>query len=244
MENAFHPIEQEAPRIIKKINFPGTGKKVAITEKERETLSFFAAIQLVRVPNFRDGIQEMHRRLAEITLNQIVKHDREQGTLPKEVEALFEEGQIKIDIDPASSLKPMIDMARTLSSSLLKKTWHFAAPADGMALVTSDNPVYWQTPEQHREEAGSNLGPAHPLTEITLPLRQDLLLVFSPSAVRTPDQIRLLDYTSVQLDETDTDNINKRTTLSAARYIYSSQRSDALAEMVGKFKGTSQRTVV
>ena len=164
--------------------------------------------------------------------------------MPKEIEKLYERGGIKIDIERFVSLEPMINMAREGSARLLEKVWHFAAPANGMTFVTSDNPVYFQAPEEFREEVGPYLGPMHPLSEVTLPLRKDLLLIFSPSAKRTPSQYNLLNCTSLQLDKVDTNNINKRTTLAAARYVYSSEKSEELARMVGKFKGSSQRVVV
>lgn len=144
MEDAFHEIEDKAPRVIKNIKFPGSGKKVVLTDEERVILSFFAAIQLFRVLNYREGIEDMHGNLVEITLDHIV--------------------------------------AKEGSTRLLEKVWHFAVPADGMTFVTSDNPVYFQTLEEYREEVGPYLGPMHPLSEVTLPLRKDLLLIFSPSA--------------------------------------------------------------
>ena len=244
MEDAFHEIEDKTPRVIKNIKFPGIGKKVALADEERVILSFFAAIQLFRVPNFREGIEEMHRKIVEIGLGHIVAKDKENGTLPKEIEELYERGGINIDIESFVSLKPMINMAREGATRLLEKVWHFAAPAEGMTFVTSDNPVYFQAPEEYREEVGPYLGPMHPLSEVTLPLRKDLLLIFAPSVKRTPRQYKLLDCTSVQLDKADTKNINKRTTLAAAQYVYSPENSGALARMVGKFKGTSQRVVV
>lgn len=54
----------------------------------------------------------------------------------------------------------------------------------------------------------------------------------------------LLNCTSVQLDSEDARNINKRTTLAAAQYVYSSEKLEALVRMLGKFKGFFQRVVV
>ncbi|NKI19243.1 DUF4238 domain-containing protein [Spongiibacter sp. KMU-166] len=244
MENAFHYIEDKAPRIIAKIEFPGTGKKVILTDKEREILSFFAAIQLFRVPNFREGIEELHRRVVEVGLDYIVNKDKEEEKLPRVIEELYKQGKIKIDIEQSVSLEPMINMAKTGACRLLEKVWHFAAPASGMTFVTSDNPVYFQTPAEHREQVGPQIGPMHPFSEVTLPLRKDLLLIFSPSFKRTPSQCERLGCTSVQLDKADTKNMNKRTALAAAQYVYSSEKSEALARMVGKLRGSSQRVVV
>lgn len=244
MENAFHEIEDKAPRIINKINFPGTGEKVIITDEERVILSFFTAIQLFRVPNFRDGIEAMHRRVVQIMLGHLVAKDKKNGTLPKEVEELYARGGININIEKFVSLAPMINMACEGSARLLEKVWRFATPANGMTFVTSDNPVYFQAPEKYRDKVDHYLGPMHPLSEVTLPLRKDLLLIFTPSINRTSSQNKLLDCTSVQLDKPDTENINKRTALAAAQYVYSSEKSEALARMVGKLKGISQRLIV
>lgn len=244
MEDAFHEIEDKTPRIIKKIKFPGTGKKVVLTDEERVVLSFFVAIQLSRVPNFRDGIEETHRKIAEIALGRIVQSDKENGVLPSEVEELYECGGIKIDVEGFVSLEPMVKLASEGCIRLLEKVWHFAAPAEGMTFVTSDNPVYFQVPEKYRRKAGPYIWPFHPLAELTLPLRSDLLLMFRPAVWFTPEQYDRLNCTSVWFDKPTTKNINKCTTLAAAKHVYSCEKSYALARMVGKFKGTSQRVVV
>ncbi|PWQ97922.1 DUF4238 domain-containing protein [Leucothrix arctica] len=244
MENAFCKIEDESPRVIKKIKFPGTGNKVILTDEERVILSFFAAIQLFRVPSFREGINETYQKLMEMSFGHIVAKSKADGTLPKKIEELHERGEIEIDIEPFVSLRPMINMATEGAARLQEKIWSFAVPADGMTFVTSDNPVYFQVPEEYREEVGDHFGPMHPLSEVTLPLRKDLMLIFSPSIKRTSSQYNILDCASVQLDKFDTRNMNKRTTLAAAQYVYSSEKSETLARMVGKLKGSSQRLVV
>ena len=244
MENAFHEIEDKTPRVINSIEVGATGKKVSLTDEQRVILSFFAAIQLFRVPNFRDGVEEMHRKIVESSLAEIVTQDKQEGKLPPEVEELYERGGINIEIEPSVSLEPMINLAQEGSAHLLKKVWHFATPADGMTFVTSDNPVYFQAPEEYRAQIRYGLGPMHPFSEVTIPLRKDLLLIFSPAVKFTPEQYELLNCTTVCLDKADTKNINMRTTLAAERYVYSSERSEALVRMVAKFKGTSQRLTV
>ena len=244
MEDAFHEIEDKAPRVIKNIKVVGTGKKVNLTDEQRVILSFFAATQLSRVPSFRDGIEEMHRKIVEISLTEIVSNDKQTGKLPPEVEEVYERGGIKIDVERFVSLEPMVNIIKEGYTCLMEKVWHFAVPADGMTFVTSDNPVYFQVPEEYRERVGMHLGPLHPLSEVTIPLRRDLLLIFSPAIKYTPEHYELLNCTMVTLDKPDTKNINKRTTLAARRYVYSCEKSEALARMVGKFKGTSQKLTV
>lgn len=244
MENAFHEIEDKTPRVINSIKVNTTGEKISLSNEQRDILSFFAALQLFRVPNFRDGVEELHRKIAECSLANIVTRDKQEGKLPPDVEEIYVRGGIKIEIEPFVSLEPMINLAREGSARLLTKVWHFASPADGMTFVTSDNPVYFQAPEEYRPNIGYGIGPMHPLSEVTIPLRKDLLLIFTPAVKYTPAQYELLNCTTVCLDKTDTENLNKRTILAAGRYVYSSERSEALAKMVSMFKGTSQKLTV
>ena len=109
MENAFHEIEDKDPKIIRNIEFPGTGKKVVLTDEEQEILSFFTAIQLSRVPNFRNGIEERHRKLAEVGLDQIVANDKQNGVLPVEIEELYNRCCMRIDVERFGRLEPLVN---------------------------------------------------------------------------------------------------------------------------------------
>lgn len=244
MENAFHEIENKAPKVIRSIGVEMAGKKVAIADEQRAVLSFFAAIQLCRTPNFRDGVAEMHHKIAERLLAHVVTQDKREGKLPPAVEDIYLKGGINIEIEPSVSLGPMIYLARMAAAGMLEKVWHFAVPADGMTFVTSDNPVYFQVPDEYRPSLVYGLGPLHSLAELTIPLRKDLLLMFRPAVKYTSEQYELLNCTVVRLDKADTKNLNKRTTLAAERYVYSSERSEALGRMVAKLKGTSQKLTV
>jgi hypothetical protein len=241
MEDAFHPIEDKAPRIIRDIEVVGTGNKVFLTDEQRVTLSFFTAIQLSRVPNFRDGVEETYRKKAEKSLAETVSNDKQKGKLSPKAEELYKRGDIKIDIERFVSLVPMIDFASEVSTRLLEKVWHFAVPAYGIPFVTSDNPVYHHATEKYRERFGMYPGPQHPVSEVTIPLRKDLLLMFSPIINYTKGQYEQLNCTTVCLDKPSTIDLNKRTTLAAKRYVYSCKKSESLARMVGKFKGRSLR---
>ena len=241
MENAFQEIEDKAPRIIKKIEVFATGKKIPLKDEEREILSFFTAIQLFRVPNFRHGVEEMHRKIVEISLSQMVENDKKKGELPPEVEKFYARGDIKVEIEPFVSLEHMVNLAQEGANRLLNRVWHFAAPGDGIKFVTSDNPVYFQAPEEYRAHTKYGIGPLHPYAELTIPLKKNLLLIICPAIKYKPDQFELMNCTTVLLDRADTKNINKRTTMAAERFVYASEWSEGLARMVAKYKGTSQK---
>ncbi|KGJ95996.1 DUF4238 domain-containing protein [Thalassotalea sp. ND16A] len=243
MENAFHEIEDKTPRIIKKINSLNNAEKVIISEDEKAVLSFFTAMQLTRVPNFRNGIEEMYRKVVEIGLSHQVDKARKDGTLPVSIDSLYKQGKINIDIESFVSLKAMLATAQEGAINLMGKVWHFAMPAKGMSFVTSDNPVFFQAPEKYRE-LNSQIGPFHPVSEVTLPLSSDLLLIFSPSANYSKSEYDLINMTAVQLDEKDTDNLNKRSILAAKQYVYSSENNKDLAKLVSQFKGSTQHVTV
>lgn len=243
MENAFHEIEDKTPRIIKRIHTLNNAEKVILSEDEKAVLSFFSAIQLTRVPNFRNGIEEMHRKVAEIALSHQIQKARKDGTLPNSIENLYKEGKINIDIEPFVSLKPILTIAKGGAINLLCKVWHFVMPAKGMTFVTSDNPVFFQAPEKYRDLT-SKIGPFHPSSEVTLPLRSDLLLIFSPSTSYSKSEYNLINMTAVQFDEKDTENLNKRTILAAKQYVYSGEKSKNIAKLVSQFKDSTQHVTV
>lgn len=248
LEDAFQAVEDKAPRIIRRINVSSTGERVALSGEEHGTLSFFVALLLTRVPSFRDGIEDIHRLYVEMHLAPVVERSYREGTMPPIIEELYKKGQllnqIEVEIKPQVSLKPMIELARIGGQVLLTKLWAFVLPAADMFFVTSDNPVYFQLPERFRSPEAPNIGPWHPLSEVTVPLRKDLALICRPSAGYGPDEAHLLQFRTARLDRTDTKNINKRVAIAAKRYVYAPERSSALARMVGKLKGTEQRIYV
>lgn len=243
MENAFHEIEDKTPRIIEKIYTLKNAEKVNLSEDDKAVLSFFTALQLSRVPNFRNGIEEMHRKVVEIALSRQVDKSKKDGSLPDSIESLYKEGKINIHIEPFVSLQAMLTTAQEGAIRLLDKVWHFAMPAKGMTFVTSDNPVFFQAPEKYRD-LSSQIGPFHPASEVTIPLRSNLLLIFSPSINYSKSEYSQIDMTVVQLDEVDTENINKRTIHAAKKYVYSSEKSNDLAKLVSQFKGTTQHVTL
>jgi hypothetical protein len=245
LEDAFQVLEDKVPRIIRSIQPSRTGEQVTLSGEEHGTLSFFIALLLTRGPSFRDGIEDIHRRSVEVSFAQYVQHAHQKGTLPAHIKDLYEKGQLleqlDVEIKPQVSLQPMIALAQHGSQALLAKLWSFALPATDMFFVTADNPVSFQLPEQFRGYGAPHIGPFHPLSEVTIPLRKDLALICSPSVGYRAHEVRLLHFRTVQLNRGDTKNINKRTAIAARRYVYAPEKSPTLAHMVGRLKGTEQR---
>jgi hypothetical protein len=146
LEDAFQAIEDKALRVIRHINVSTIGEKVVLSAEEHSTLSFFVALLLTRVPSFRDVMEDMHKRLVEMFLAPEVGRSHREGTMPQIIEELYNKrqpyGQIKVEIKPQVSLKPMIELASIGAQVLLTKLWVFVRPATDMFFVTSNNPVY------------------------------------------------------------------------------------------------------
>ena len=245
LENGFQDIENKTPRILKLIRPVSTGEKVGLSPKDHGTLSFFIALLLTRTPSFRDGIEDFHKLIIETSLEVCVKQACQKSALPALIKELDEKGQLleqlEVKVKPQVSLTPMIQLALLGGQSLLGKLWSFALPASEMFFVTPDNPVCFQLPEKYRSCATHPIGPFHPLSEVTIPLRKNLALICRPSVGYSECDARLLQFRAVQLDSADTKNINKRTAIAARRYVYAPAKSSALARMVGNLKGTEQR---
>ncbi len=161
--------------------------------------------------------------------------------MPSELKACVEQNGIENAIHSVIfqevSLANVTEMAYIIAIQMLKKKWRFYIPAKELTFITSDNPVSFGS--------GNGLdfygGPA--LAEITVPLRKDLALVVSPyqegnETITEKDQFSCRTATIQQ-----TAIINKRTAASALRYIYSSENSSAILELVQSVKGTCQKII-
>ena len=146
-----------------------------------------------------------------------MQHAHQESTLPSRIKDLYDKGQLfeqlDVEIKPQVSLQPMIDLAQLGSQALSAKLWFFALPATDMFFVTADNPVSFQLPEQFRGPGAPHIGPFHPLSEVTAPLRKDLVLICSPSVGYRAHEVRHLHFRTVKFNRADTKNINERTAI-------------------------------
>lgn len=135
----------------------------------------------------------------------------------------------------------MIKMATLISKSLLTKPWQFMIPAEGMTFVTSDNPV---TFKPTKENNSGLIGPEHPFSEIRMPLRRDLAVIVTPLLHLSEQEKENAHGLCFQLTPGKTKSFNKSTAAAARRFVFADRKSDALARMVGKLKGTEQKLIM
>lgn len=240
MENGLEKIESVAARIIAKIEPGKSSQKINLNGEDRGALAFFIGLLLTRGPNFRDRANDVYKQAVEISFRILY----ENGQLPEPPEIvkklIAEKGVntvIEADVFPQVSLGPMIQLAEQMGRALLGKVWTYHTPAGGMVFVTSDNPVHFCLPEKYPKMP---IGPAHPLSEITIPLRKDLALICVPGITLSREKFLQLDGHFTKPDKDETLKINIHTVSSARQCIYSSDRSDDLLNTVKKLECTTQ----
>ena len=233
MEIGLGKIESLVIPIIRKIRGK-SGQKVNISKDEYASLAFHIGISMTRVQSVREPLKCIRKKIATKIFEQL----KDSGELPPPPDELKNHlDNISIDVKNWVTLEPMIKMGSQICKSLLKKYWEFFLPAPNMSFVTSDNPVIFIADKKY---GNALIGPAHPLSEIGIPLRRDLALVCSPLE-NVPEGDRDKGHGMIfQFNEKDTNRFNLDIARAARKYVFADHRSDELAKLVFELKGTEQ----
>lgn len=218
-------IDNQIPPILQAIA-PRIGRPVDLSGEAKSSLAFFVALSLTRVPSFRDGINAIHSKAAQIALSHQMEVD------PKLTE-IAEKYGVKAEAKPWVSLRPMVQFAEAIAKSALQKNWQFFVAPTSVPLVTSDNPVVFAGKE---EELG-HFGPAHPGAELVMNLRKDLALVCTPK--RGYENMR-----AFQLSPVEARKFNRGVVRAARQRVFANHLSAGLDIFVKKYSGEEQRIVV
>ncbi|MBP8214079.1 MAG: DUF4238 domain-containing protein [Propionivibrio sp.] len=218
-------IDNRIPVILKGIQ-PKPGEKVFVSEEDRAALSFFIGLSLTRVPSFRDGINDMYSQVAQFGLAQLAMEDSTSADL-------IEKYGVKATAKPWVSLRPMIEVAKAIADSALRKSWQFFLPPSEVPLATSDNPVVISGAAVGLPQ----LGPAHPGAELVINLRKDLALVCTPKR----------GYPSMQvfsLSSSDARKFNRGIVRAARQRVFANHESSTFDRFVKKYADEEQRVIV
>lgn len=218
-------IDNETPQLLRRI-IPQVGQPIAMSSEDRGKLAFFVGLSMTRVPSFRDGINTLHTRIAEIELVHQVGRDQK-------LSAFVDRYGIKVEAKPWVSLRPMIEMARSIGTAALAKNWQFFVPPSSVSLVTSDNPVVFTG----GAVGLAQIGPAHPFAELVINLRKDLALVCTPKQGNPDMQV-------FQLSPTEARKFNRGIVRAAHKRVFADHNSEALDLFVKKYSGEEQRIIV
>ena len=126
------------------------------TWEERGWLAGFVAMQELRVPWAREGIDEMASQVikhmtrfivstpgkVEQTLERMKADGKKVGpNLAEEIREMVEKDQYDLDIDPRYSLGLMLQMLPEVTQRYMEMKWLIARTTEDRPFITGDNPV-------------------------------------------------------------------------------------------------------
>lgn len=136
---------------------------------------------------------------------------------------------IEIVVEEFVSLWHAHDGASAIYESLLKKDWSFIFSRHKHGFITSDMPFCLVNIFKNKIIMA---GPAHPLSSIYIPLRNDLALFISPNDSYISGIHGNQDVSFRMATDEYVDAFNAMTSRCANRYIYTSSRHSKLEAML------------
>ncbi|AJQ26940.1 DUF4238 domain-containing protein [Pelosinus fermentans] len=234
IEKETEKVDTKGLNIINRMLSVPQNQSIEITAERQDILAFFLAFLLTRNPCVRDGINQSYGTAAEI-LSKILQDQGKYPPLPEGLSPDIME-KIRLEIFAEVSLRPMVIMAEQIALSMMKKCWFLLRAQANSYYVTSDNPVSFDFPYS---SYGMNMGPSHPLSEISIPLGERLAIIITPF----PKQGFSCKISTLVASRELNQLINWRTIRSAARYVYSPYQSNQLLSSIKKAHGMGQKVV-
>ena len=243
LENELARIECGVAPVFRKIR-----NQTELNDQEKKLFSLFIALLMVRIPNFRENIEEavgefmkrMNMILATDPRNfaaMIDKFERETGKkigMPvEELRKSMAEGQYDIRATPQFGLGMAVEMALNFAPIFFKMKWTFLETTGSYKFVTSDNPLSYIDPT-HDPKSFFGVGLLNRNVEVTLPISKDLIFL---GMWKSFEGNKILSNKIVK-------EMNLRTVISALRFVFASQCSDGLNRLVQKHKDSAPRTKV
>lgn len=221
LEKAFaKTIDNDLPLIIQNLKVV-PGGVISLSDEDKGKIAYFIGLSLTRVPNFRDGINQVYSWAAQMALNEVAKDNNM-------ISDLIDKEGVTAEAKAWVSLRPMLEMGKKIGESVLSKNWQFFVAAENVSFMTSDNPVVI---------GGSNgMGPGHPMAELMVSLRKDLALVCTPRG-----------KTSVEVfkqSPSETRKFNRGIVRAARHRVFTDHFSSTIDSFVKKYSHEQQQIIV
>ncbi len=220
-----------------------------ISYDERELLSQFMGLSMVRVPAYMDAFvkssaasEKENMRLFAGDPNFVARmmaRLSERGEMPNRdvlarVQRKFAEGQFELVDNTRGVAVQAIAGFPTFGAIFHQMSWTiFTVRSSRYRFVTGDNPVWFESPTASREPGSDAL--LAPGVEVSFPLSCDAALVagWGGSA---------LEY--LPASESIVRTVNHRTIAAAQRWVYASESSEGLLVLVRRYRGSGREMVV
>lgn len=230
-------------------------QEAELNDIDRQKLSLYLIMAMLRVPSSRDQMHTMCHDMWElITKNRartpgVLENLNEQleaetgeplGVAVEQLREFLLSDRYTIKVNPAESLRMMFNMAPRLVPIIHFMRWTILKNDDAELFLTSDNPVVYVDPT-HPWGGYSGVGLANVGVQLTFPISPTKCLFGTHDPEfrnkiegASPQQVRRLASTFrpklryLQADTVSVREINRRIVRRASRYVFSSTDAPAL----------------
>jgi hypothetical protein len=197
-EKYLSEAERNTAPVVAKI----LGDVQTIEPEDKRVLSYFAALQIVRVPQFRGRIEAFITEIGQVVNAMMIQsRDRYEAAIrredpdrvftPEEIDRLYASARdvdsYRIVANPAAALGHALNVVPQVADLLNRMSWAIMEPAGSENFWSSDNPLFYINPESKHPLYGHALGAKG--VEVNFPIgpRRCLLMAWSDIAgPRTP----------------------------------------------------------
>lgn len=223
IENAFSKLEAKQADLIKEVC--NTNQ---ISEEAKPCLADFIATMRCRVPAFKEYIERFLEGAVKNTFK-ILIHQKKFPPPPKELEELFQKQGydcIKPEIFNWKILQYMLDMAFAGEDPTFfrEMKWNLILSPSGCNFITGDSPVSIYHPN-YEAIRPYGVGLVFKDVEVTFPISKKHLVKLTWNG---KDE-------SLQAQENQVEEYNRRTIIMAKRYVFASETSPYLKEQIVRF---------
>lgn len=240
IEHLYGLIETDASVVVRKIH-----ENMQLEENDKSKFSVFVASMMVRVPNHRINIEKVVAK-SIVDREKILAFNKEAfhasyekfledtGTnrdmSAEDIRQFILNGAYGVTTNPQVSLYFSTKSIERIANVFRQMNWQFITSTNEYKYLSSDNPLFYYDPT-HDPNSFYGVGLLNKNIEVTLPLSQDICAF---GGWQKPAQ-----YTRITGRNQLVKKINKRTVVSALRYVFSSKNSAALLQFISKYKTTS-----
>lgn len=235
-EDIFANIESEVAPIFQKIICHEN-----LDNEERSSFAYFLALIMIRVPKYRENIEKVTGEIIkresmlrashpESFKSMIKKFEKDKGIkigMPiEELQNLILSGEFDIVVNTQLSLR-MLALTKHFASIFHAMNWAFLEASD-YKFVTSDNPLFYSDPT-HDPTLVCGVGLLSKHIEVTFPISKDLILFATWNG---PEGYKKLNSKAVK-------ELNRRTVISALRFVFAPLNSKELNRTVQRYRDSS-----
>lgn len=234
-ETGFEKIESiTAPAIKKIINYED------LRGLDRSHVATFLSLSMLRVPSFRDNIKSIiesdykayskHLASDENRFEDFTKSAKNEVGLSNieldELRTYVLKGEYKIEVDKDRSLGFILSNIFEIAQAIHSLDWNFWVAPNRYKFVTCDNPLFYFNPQRKLFDQ-KGVGFQDRQVELSFPLSKDIAIFAS---------WKLKNGKYININENKVKEINRRTIISANRFIYSSKKSNIIRRIVEKYE--------